>query len=81
MQIQKLLINDLSRFLNVSWKRYIPMFFDFVVIHPWKMLFFVKVAFFLTNSKQLKNYMILKCKIFSIICINVPLTLQRWNSS
>ena len=50
MQIKKALINDLFIVLKVSWKFRIPMIYNFAVIDPSKLLFFKKVAYFLTVS-------------------------------
>ena len=48
MQIEKALINDRLRASKVSWKFYIPIIYNLAVIYPWNLLFFKKVAYFLT---------------------------------
>ena len=50
MQIEKLLINDCLCVLSVPWKFYILTIYSFVVIHPWNLLFSLKVAYNLTIS-------------------------------
>ena len=50
MQIEKALINGRLRILKVSWKFRIPTIYNFVVIYPGNLLFFEKVAYFLTVS-------------------------------
>ena len=50
MQIEKALINDRLRVLNVSWKLRIPTIYNFAAIYPWKFLFSLKVAYFVTIS-------------------------------
>ena len=48
MQIEKALINDRLRLSKVSWKFRIPTIYSFTVIYSWNLLFFKKIARFLT---------------------------------
>ena len=50
MQIEKPLINDRLRVSKISWKFHIPTIYNFAVIYPWNLLYFKKVAYFLTVS-------------------------------
>ena len=50
MQIEKALINDRLHVLQVSWKFRIPRSYNFAVMYPWNLLFFVRIAYFLTIS-------------------------------
>ena len=50
MQIEKALINDRLHVSEVSWKFRNPTIYHFAVIYPWNLLFFKKVAYFLTVS-------------------------------
>ena len=50
MQIGKPLINDRLRVSKISWKFHIPTIYNFAVIYPWNLLYFKKVAYFLTVS-------------------------------
>ena len=47
---QKLLINYRFRVLSVSWKSSIPAVFNFLSVCLWNLLFFRKVACYLTGS-------------------------------
>ena len=49
MQIEKALINDRLLVLNVSWKFGIPTIYIIAVGYPWSLLFYYKVAHFLTG--------------------------------
>ena len=50
MQIEKALINDRLHVSKVSWQFRIPTIYNFAVIYLWNLLFFKKVAYFLTVS-------------------------------
>ena len=50
MQIEKALINDRLRVLKVPWKFRNSTIYHFAVIYQWNLLFFKKVAYFLTIS-------------------------------
>ena len=50
MQIEKALIDDRLRVSNVSWKFHIPTPCNFALIYPWNLIFYSKLAYFLTVS-------------------------------
>ena len=72
MQIKKALVNDRLRFSKVFWKFRISTIYNFKVIYPWNLLFFEKVAYFLTvsivfsvyeqNLKKAKTWIAMKAK-------------------
>ena len=56
MQIEKALINDRLRVLNVSWKLCGQTNYNFAVTCPWNFLFSENVAYILTVSKVFSVY-------------------------
>ena len=50
MHIENTMINGRLRVSKISWKFRIPIIYKIAVIYPWNLLFFKKVAYFLTVS-------------------------------